>query len=79
MSFILSHETGMLVSRLVDHIDENGDLKIRVHWRGLPKSSDTWEPLQQVCEYVPRLVRLILNRWNTPASLRERATSALSL
>lgn len=78
MSHVLSSETGMPVSRLMS-LGEKDDrnLFVRFRWRGLPDSEDTWRPLQRINQDALRLVRLLLNRQNTPAPLRERAEAEL--
>ena len=78
-SHVLSSETGMPVARLVRLVDSEDRLKVIVHWKGLPNSEDTEEPLERVFEDVPQMLLRLLLRKNTPAPLAEKARSLLSL
>lgn len=49
------------------------DLKFFVRWRGLLTSEDTLEPIQQIFEDFPILLKRLLKGNNTPCDLAQRA------
>lgn len=80
MSEIVSYETGMVVSCLMSIVtDEEGSLKVHVHWKGMPNSEDILEPLQRLHENVPMILLKMLNRQSTPSHLAPRVRRELSL
>ena len=79
LSHAVSSETGMAVQRLMELIDDTDGLKVRVRWKGLGESEDSLEPLQHVYEDVPELLKKLLTRKSTPASIADKARRALTL
>lgn len=53
MWHVLSSETGIQVARLLNLVDQEGDLFVVVRWKGLSSSENTLEPLARVYEDVP--------------------------
>ena len=62
MPFVISSETGMEVQRLMKLVQEEGQLKVHVRWKGLPNSEDTLEPLNSIYADVPELLMRLLRR-----------------
>ncbi len=76
---VLYSERGMPVARLMG-LDETTDrIYVRVHWRGLPRSEDTLEPILKAYEDAPALMKNLLSRKSLPRALVPREKSALSL
>ncbi len=76
---VLYSEKGIPIQRLMCLVEKPDSLYVRVRWRGVPPFEDTDEPLRNVFEDAPTLVRKLLARKNTPANLSRKARSALSL
>ena len=80
MTHVLSSETGMPVSRLLDITEgDKGQLFAKLRWKGLTPADDTLEPLANVFEDAPRLVHKFLKRRSTPQALVEKVSSTLGL
>jgi len=80
MSHVLYSERGMEISRLLKLSESpSGDLLVRVRWYGLLPDQDTDEPLQNIFEDAPRLVKLLLKRKATPSHLAAKAKAQLKL
>lgn len=69
----------MIVHRLVGIVKLYDGLKTRVRWRGLPESENTVEPLEQVYQDVPLLLKNILRRKNNPPDLVDEASCERNL
>ena len=79
MSHVMSSEIGMVVSRLMRIIDEDGDLKVQVRWKGLPDYEDTFEPLQRIYDDAQKILLKLLSRKSTNTALISRAHRELRL
>ena len=79
MSNLLASETGMPVARLMRLKDTDDRLKVLVRWKVLPNSEDSLEPLEQVFEDVPEIVKRLLLRKHTPPELADKARRMLAL
>lgn len=79
MSHIVSSETGMVVHRLMELVQTNDGIHVRIRWRGLPDSEDTLEPVAQVYQDVPDLLLKLLKRKNTPVHLANQLREELHL
>ncbi len=79
LSHVISSETGMPVARLMGIEEEDGKLFVVVRWKGLSKSEDIREPLEQVYEHVPKMLIRLLSRKSTPSDLRAKVRSFLGL
>lgn len=72
MDHVLSSEIGMPVSRLFRLIESEGKIKVLMRWNGLSNNDETMEPLAQVYEYVPDLLKKLSARRNTPKALARK-------
>lgn len=79
ISHVISSETGMVVQQLLGLIDSSEGIKVQILWKGLPESEDADEPLQNVYEDVPALMKNLLKHKNTPAGLASKTRRALGL
>lgn len=79
LSHVLSSETGIRVSRLLNLCEDNGQLFVVVRLKGLPVEDDKMELLLCVYEDVPKLVVKMLARKNVPRNLHEKAHPAIGL
>ena len=79
MSRVLPSETGMVVARPMRLEEHDDGLYVVVHWKGLPHSEDTLEPLGKVYEDLPRMLERLFTRKNTPTHLAEKARILLAL
>ena len=79
LSHVLYSETGMEISRLLNLEDTSEGIKVKIRWKGLSSSEDTHEPLLQVYEDVPAMVKRLLNRKSIPKGIARRAKRALGL
>ena len=76
---VLASETGMPVARLLELVEKEGQLFVRVRWKGLQTSEDTLEPIEKVFEDVPKMFVRLLDRKTTPVVLAKCARQHLSL
>ena len=79
MEHVLQSEIGMPVARLMGLEDSRNGLKVLVRWKGLDNSEDSLEPLQNVFEDVPTMVKRLLQRKNLSPDLVRKAKAFLSL
>ena len=79
MSHVLHSEIGMSVSRLMGLQEDPDGLKVIVRWKGLSNSEDSAEPLKNVYEDVPKMVKRLLLRKSIPVHLVNKARAALAL
>ena len=80
MSHVLYSERGMEIQHLMELKESPaGELLVTVRWYGLLPDQDTDEPLQNIYEDAPRLVKLLLARKRTPRRLVAKAKSQLKL
>lgn len=79
LSHVLSSETGMQVQRLLRLIETTDGIKVAVRWQGLTRDDDTEEPLHNVYEDVPTLLKKLLTRKSTPLALAAKARRELGL
>lgn len=78
MSHVLSSETGIPVSRLMELVKVNNEINVLVRWKGSPQDN-TLEPLHNVHEDVPIMLDRLLKRKNTPLDLAQQARDTLDL
>lgn len=69
----------MPVARLMGLQDGPDDLQVIVRWKGLDESEDPLEPLTNVFEDVPVMVKRVLQRKRMPKILVAKANAALSI
>lgn len=79
MSDVVSSETGMPVSRLLNLVETKECLLVHVRWKGLGKEEDTLEPLDRIYKDMPVLLKRLLLRKRTPKKLAEKARKLLGL
>ena len=79
MSHVLSSETGMTVQKLLRLVRNPEGFHVLVRWKGLPSSDDTLEPLRNVYEDVPAMLKKLLERKTTPTHLANDEKQALEL
>jgi hypothetical protein len=75
----VSSETGMPVQRLLSLVETDDGLKVRVRWRGLGETEDTWEPVDFVYADVPLLFKKLLARNTAPSDLVKEAKDQLGI
>lgn len=75
---VLSSETGMPVAQKLGLHDTPDGIRVKVRWKGLPNSEDTFESLSQVPEDVPDILEHLLCRKNIPPDLLMKSRSTLS-
>lgn len=76
---VLSSQTGMPVSRLMQLIDDLDGSKVLVRWKGLPTTEDSLEPINRVYQDVSKMFLRLLRRKNTPPDLAAKVRRALGL
>lgn len=79
MTRFVNSETDMAVACVLEVVDENVRLRIRVRWRVLPNSEDTLEPQESVYEDAPQMLLRLLDLKKTPCSSIEQAHGFLGL
>lgn len=62
MSHVLSLETGIPVSRLMELVVQGGKLFVKIRWNGLNPIDDTLENLVRISKDISRLLNKLLNR-----------------
>lgn len=68
----------MVLQRLLRIEKDEKGFKVKIRWRGLGEEEDTYEPLAQVIQDVPRLVMKLLDRKMVPKQLAKRAKQYLN-
>lgn len=76
---ILVNETGLAVHRMLLLEDSKGGLMITIHWRGLPPSEDTLEPIAQAYQNIPDLLQQLLVYQNARHLLIEKTRPIIGL
>lgn len=79
MPHVLSSDTDMPVQCLIELVEQDDELLVRVCWCGLPPEEDTFGPIQRVCEDLPLSLQRLHVRKNTPAQLAACARTILGL
>ena len=79
MPHVLVSETGMQISRLLRFELMSDGIKVAVRWKGLPKSCDTLEPVAQIHQDVPDLLKKLLARKSTPSNIADLVKQQLDL
>lgn len=79
MSQSLSGKTGMDIARLMEIIDIDGNLMVRIWRKGLSEEEYTLEALTSILECASKIVGCLRKHKNTPAEIAEKARSIYSL
>lgn len=78
-SHVLASVTGMQVSRIVRFVEKSNKILVAIRWRGLDKSKDTQELLEQVYENVPKLLSKLVNCKPNPCPNKAKVRTMLDL
>lgn len=73
MSGVFFSGNSMFVKRLFGLTDSINKRKVQIRWKGLPKRKYSKKSFQNVYEYVPKLLKHLFNRKNTPTALEDKA------
>lgn len=80
ISHVLASEIGMFAQRLINIVNTDDDHIVKVHWRVLPESEDTLEPIaKHIYQDVKQLILNLLHRKNTSSDVPNKARQEIKV